>query len=323
MNKKLLATLAISILALPAAAQGALQLPLRWHEAVQQKVDQVSFDRAMTTLNKSLVLQIPVTKQFFDRDSMEADIPTSETAQYRKLQNVHTYHSTTGCKAYVLDEHWVMAGGTCLWNGCHTIEFTDKSGKFATGLVEPNPAEKALYINGKAITWKDNLFIQPREHQAPHVILVRVPAAASTSLHLNSWPKINVLAFKTQSPLNLKGGQFYINTAHFGLNTNFKRNLLPNSVATMVTLQDNLGDLSGVSTDPLAYLKNNRLRWLGVNMGVTELRHNNLLGDWDGKPSNDYFTFTAQDAQFIKDTISKHDPAAWKRIEARKGLEIW
>lgn len=322
MNKLLLAVFAVSMFTVPACAQGALQIPDRWQEALTQKTAYATFDRAMQTLKKTLLLTIPVTKQFFDKDGMEADIPSAETVQYRKLQNAQTYPSTTGCKAYVLDEHWAMAGGTCLWNGRHTIQFTDKSGEFSTGLVEPNPAQKNLKLNSTAIAWKENLFIQPHDYEYPHIILVRVPQAASTTLHLERYPKMNVLAFSQKQPLDLKGGDFYIHSSRYNLNAVRKRELTEGSVSTVISLQDKWSDLSGVSTDPLVYVKQGHIHWVGVNMGVTELRYNNLLGDWDGKPSNDYFTFTAQDAQFIKETISKHDPAAWKRIEARKGLEI-
>lgn len=322
MNKLLLAVFAVSMFTVPACAQSALQLPDNWQEALKQKTDSATFEYAMKTLKKPLLLTIPVTKQFFDKDSMEAEIPSQETVQYRKLQNVQTYPSTTGCKAYVLDEHWVMAGGTCLWNGRHTIAFTDKSGTFATGLVEPNPAQKDLKINATAIAWKQNLFVQPHDYDYPHIILVRVPQAASAALHLERYPKINVWAFAQQQPLDLKGGDFYIHSSRYNLNAVCKRTLEAGSVSTLITLQEDWADLSGVSTDPLVYIKQGNLHWLGVNTGVTKLHYNDLLGDWDGKPSSDYFAFTAKDVQFIKETISKHDPAAWKRIEKRKGLEI-
>ena len=322
MNKKIVTVFAVVALSLPAIAQGALQLPACWQDAIKQKVDYSTFNYSIKTLEKSLLLTIPVTKQFFDKDSDAAQIPFQETAQYRQLTNVETYPSIAGCKAYALDDHWVVAGGTCLWNGRHTVEFNDKSDIFATGLVEPNPAEENLQINGTAITWKDNLFIQPHEHQVPHIILVRVPANTGLSRRLQRWPKINILAFKHATPADLKDGKFYINSARYGLNVVRERSLEPNPVSTTVTLQDKRGELSGVSTDPLAYMKKGHLYWIGVNDGITHLRYGNLLGDWDGKTSNKYFCFTPDDAAFIKQTISSHDPAAWQRIEQRKGLEI-
>ena len=322
MNKKVLTVFAVTLLAVPACAQQTgTFMPKHWQDALKQKVDYSTFDYSIKTLEKPLLLTIPVTKQFFEIDSHAADIPFPETAQYRQLKDVETYPSLAGCKAYALDQNWVIAGGTCLWNGRHTIEFNDKSDEYATGLVEPNPAEKNLQINGTAIAWKNNLFIQPHEHQVPHVILVRVPANTSMSRRLQNWPKINILAFEHVTPADLKGGKFYINSARYGLNVVRERSLAE-AVSTSVTVQDKLGELSGVSTDPLAYMNAGRLRWIGVNEGITHLRYGNLLGDWDGETSNKYFCFTPEDITFIKQTISKYDPAAWQRIEKRKGLEI-
>ncbi len=322
MNKKVLAAFAVIILALPACAQGALQLPTRWQEAVKQKVEYSTFESAMNILGKPLLLTLPVTKQYFDMDDYGADIPFNETASYRKLSHVQTYPSTTGCKAYALDEHWIVAGGTCLWNGRHNIEFTDRSGIFATGLVELDASRQNLFVNGTAIAWKNNLFVQPHENQVPHVILVRIPADTSLARSLKKRMKINIAVFEHLTPAGLVNGDFYINTARFGLNVNRQRTIHQVSDG-VVTLQDRMGDLSGVSTDPLAYIKYGQLHWIGVNQGITNLRYNNLASDWDGETSNDYFYFTKQDADFIKGTISAHDPAAWQRIEQRKGLEIW
>ena len=322
MNKLLLAVFAVSMFTVPACAQGALQLPPHWQDALKQQVSTSTFQHAMTTLGKPLLLTIPVTKQYFLRNSSEAEIPFNETARYRQITNAETYPSTAGCKAYALDEHWVLAGGTCLWNGRHNIEFTDKSGAFATGLVEPDPARKDLQINGSKIPWANHLFIQPHEHQVPHVILVHVPESSSLSRRLKNWPKINVYAFQTKTPAFLQGGDFYIHTARFGLNLARKRTLERVNTSKTVTLKNETGDLSGVSTDPLMFMSHGQLHWVGANNGITNLRYGNLLGDWDGETSNEYFYFTAQDAQFIKETILRHDPVAWLRIEARKGLEI-
>ena len=325
MNKKVLTVFAVTLLAVPACAQQTgTFMPKHWQDALKQKVDYSTFENSINTLSKPLLLIIPVTKQYFYTDGPEADIPFTHTARYRQLETVETYPSQAGCKAYVLDEHWVMAGATCLWNGRHTVEFTDKSGKFATGLVEPNTEKKNLFINGTAITWKNNLFVQPHAQQAPHVILVRVPESTSLGKHLKKWPKINILAFEKNTPQDLvlwPNGHFYINTARFGLNVNRQRTIQKVENGT-VTLQDRSGDLSGVSTDPLAYIQNGQLHWVGVNQGITKLYYGNLANDWDGQTSNDYFYFTKDDADFIKNTISKYDPAAWQRIEKRKGLEI-
>ncbi len=323
MNKKLIIAALLITFNLPAASQGALQLPPHWQEALKQKVSTSLFERTMKTLDKSLLLTIPVTKQYFATDGYEASIPFTQTAQYRQLNGVDAYPSTAGCKAYALDEHWVMAGGTCLWNGRHTIDFTPRSATaiFATGLVELDASKKDLQLNGVKIPWANNLFIQPREYQAPHVILVRVPESSALARRLKNTPKISVYAFEHTTPANLQDGDFYINTARFGFNANRQRTV-KNVSDGVVTLQDHTGDLSGVSTDPLAFIKHGQLRWIGVNQGITNLRYGNLAGDWDGETSNNYFYFNKADADFIKNTISTYDPAAWQRIEARKGLEI-
>ena len=326
MNKKILAVCTLVTASFPVLAQGPLQLPKHWQETIQQKVSVSEFNNSINLLGESLLLAIPVTKQYFPKYSEGTEIPYYETAHYRELEGtVDTYPSTTGCKAYALDDHWVMAGGTCLWNGRHTVDFTPSSATevFYTGLVALDPTKENLKINGGKISWKNNLFIQPREHKVPHVILVRVPENTAPAWLLKKKAKINILAFKNSTPTDLQGGYFYINSARFGLNGTHKRTLQSNQTTLgIVTIEDNFGSISGVSTDPLAYIKNGQMRWIGVNQGITELRYGNLAGDWDGKPSNEYFYFNEEDANFIKDTISKHDPAAWQRIEERGGLEI-
>lgn len=331
MNKKILAVLTTIAVSLPAVAQGPLQLPKNWKEALQQKVNSTTFDNALNALDKFLLLTIPVTKQYFPQVYGHlGTLSTDDAASYRQLQQefaeIKTYPSTAGCKAYALDEHWVMAGATCIWTGGHMLNFdpysSDDTEKFFTGLVEPNPNVKDLKINKEQIPWQANLFIQPREHKAPHVILVRVPENTSLASLLKRQPKINILAFKNTTPADLQGGEFYINSARFGINATHKRTLTPQQTKSGVVTLKERTSISGVSTDPLAYIKAGKMRWVGVNQGVTELRYNNLAGNWDGKPSNEYFYFNEEDAHFIKETISQHDPAAWQRIEARKGLEI-
>ena len=119
MNKKLLATWVVSVLSLPAIAQGSLQLPKNWQDAIQQQVSVVEFNNTLEVLEKSIVLTIPVTKQYFSFDIAKTElIPSYDTLSYRELsqkypEEVKTYPSTAGCTAYALDEHWVMAGGTC------------------------------------------------------------------------------------------------------------------------------------------------------------------------------------------------------------------
>ena len=324
MNKKVLIALTITLLSFPVCAQTTgTFMPKHWQEALEERMNYATFEHAMGSLEKPLLLTIPVTKQFFSKNDMANFINYANTAEFRKLDKTETYPSTAGCKAFVLDEHWVIAGGTCLWNGRHTIEFTDKSGKFATGLVEPDATRKNVKIDGHSIALDNNLFVQPHETKVPHVILVRVPASSGLYKQLQRWPKVNILAFDKSSPTTLKNGTFYINTARFGLNTVRKRSLSSKTKSTSIVLQDKKGELSGVSTDPLMYLQKGKLYWIGVNEGITNLRYNNLLGDWDGEISNSYFSFNTQDMTFIKDTISKVDPTAWERIVKRNGIEIW
>ena len=319
MNKHILTAFLLSALALPGTAQ---LMPPHWQDALHQNVAYGVFARSMKILEHPLLLTIPVTKQYFDKNSYAADISYENTAQYRQLSSqeiIGTYPSTAGCKAYALDDHWVMAGATCLWNGRHTIDLTPSSAStiFATGLVEPDASKENLYVNGSAINWKDNLFIQPRENKLPHIILVRIPASTTIGRRLQRMDKINIQAFDITTPTQLTGGDFYINTARFGLNTVRKRSLTGQAANGKVTVKDSSTDLSGVSTDPLTYIKAGEITWVGVNDGITNLRYSNLAGDWDGETSNDYFYFTKEDVEFIKQTISICDPAAWQRIEKR------
>ena len=281
MNKKLLAAFVFLAVSLPSCAQDTgTFMPKHWQTAIEQKTTQATFENVIKTLEKPLTLVIPITKQFFDKNGYEAEISFNQTEALRKLEGVQVYPSTVGCKAYVLDEHWIMAGATCLWNGRHNITFTDRSGEYATGLVEPDTNRENLKINEVAIPWKNNLFVQPHETEVPHVILVRVPQDSKLSKRLQNWPKINVLAFNKTIPEILTNGKFYVNSARFGLNSVSARIVLPDHVNDGDVKVVDGWNFSGLSTDPLAYVEKGKLHWIAVNRGIMEARYNNLLGDW-------------------------------------------
>jgi len=264
-------------------------------------------------VKKHFTLKIPVTKQFFPKFNHPCAEIEPEDSERLAACKAEVFPTTTACKAYALNDSWILAGGTCVWNGRHNVEMANL--EYKTGLVEQDNS-RPLKIDRTEIPVQNNLFIQPHAKSFPHVILVRVPKQyTSLTARLHAAPKMRILTFAQSNPFKLLQGTFFIHTARFGTNKIFQRTLLADSLKDgYVSVQEKASDFAGTSTDPLVFLRNGKLYWIGVNEGVTEVSYGNLLGDQHARTSAKYFYFTKKDKQFIEQTISEHDPQSWQEI---------
>jgi len=269
-------------------------------------------ENSLEPLKQYFTLQIPVTKQFFQESDVCTNVSPENTRDLRNCP-AERFTSATGCKAYALNEHWLLAGATCFWNGRHNVEIDNL--EYKTGLVQAD-ASRPLKIAETEIPLKNNLFVQPHENFFPHVILVHVPNGyPQLTERLRNTPKMRILTFSQSNPFKLLQGAFFIHTSRLGTDNISQHTLLADSLKNgAVTVEEKSSGLSGTSTDPLAFLRNDKLYWLGINEGVTEIPYGNLAGKWKSHPSADYFYFTEADKQFIEDTIFTKDPQSWQAI---------
>ena len=305
--KKYIALLTLTLTAvLPIQAQYLLSSEehAELNAAVRRAVEQRDKIQATVTVN------IPITKQYFTDQNDQIDFANS--MQYRTSNQVPTYKSTVGCKAYALDDHWLIAGAVCLWNGRHHIHVDGKN--YLTGLVSEDFSRQAQ-INNTSFPLEGHVFVQPRFTLLPHLLLVRVPENSELASTVKNMPKINILGLTTTSPMDLKGGSFHVNTSRFGWDAERFRSLQAfNKQTRVVTIREFFDDLASLSNDPLLYAFNGKIYWMGVNKGVMKTYPD---FKWDGQPSKAFVVFNNSDLDFIKRTILEQDPAAWPGIAPR------
>lgn len=308
-----LAIMMLSIMVLPSQAQ--YLITKEENAALNAQIKRAAANQ--TKIQATLTVEIPVTKQYLT-DSAHNKIDFSDSAYYRTLRHVPTYQSSVGCKAYALDDHWLIAGAACLWNGRHAVRLKGKN--YPTGLVEEDLSKIYLEVDGIQVPMSNNLFVEPRFTLLPHLLLVRVPQDSKLADIVKDMPKIHILSLSHINPLFLKTGSFYVNTSRFGLNASRLRRLDSyNAATTTITIRENFDDLASLSNDPLLYVSQDTVYWIGINKGIMVTFPNR---NWDGQPSKNFVTFNNWDIDFIQRTITRQDPQAWPRIAPRLHKEI-
>lgn len=228
-----------------------------------------------------------------------------------------------GCKAYVLDKHWLIMGSACLYPEIQRSEVAKD------GFVMLQPEGK----DGHWFSLAPNLSHQ-RNQQVfynSNLILLsfRSPEGPAEYRqfyqHLADSPKVNLLAFKSQEKFQdfvLKKHTYYVNTSRFGSNTVVKRKAARISSNYLIKIRESRTDWASLSTDPL-FVSTSRTYLVGTNQGTTlpsKKSYNPQSGgnlDWDGQPSKKFRFFSNKDVQFIKQTLLKKDPDAWTRVQER------
>lgn len=268
-----------------------------------------------------------------DREVLAAQAMNSFFVVGFPLISTTSLHKVTGCKAYAIDEHWLLMGAACLYEPAKIKEketfSLDPDGMV---ILQRNGYNKDSYSLRKNLNGKRDLEV----FVGDNIVLLKFDPkqggdkyAAFCEL-LQTAPKINILAFNKTTPENVPG-TFKIHTARFGVNGLRERqlkNVYP--AEELFTFQEKRKDLSGTSTDP-AFLTNapdlanqapgirQNTYWMGVNTAPTVWGEakGSAPTTWDGKPGPYYHYFTLKDVEFIKKTLSKQDPAASKRVKER------
>ena len=234
------------------------------------------------------------------------------TEHGRPAENDTLDHLTStlsmSCKAYALDEHWLILAGTCTkamqailatrWHNSYygdseafSIQiseyFSDRTIGMMTenGLINDVKTHMA-YNDRLLLIWNDEA-----EHRAPFV---------------------NVLA--TASPYYLQFLQDHkhtlkIHTARFGSNRPFRRKIRPGTICeNHFQLDEDWTDLSGTYTDPLFVIN---------PAGNEFLTAFNNAVQFFNVTSDTWYGLTYVDLLFIKVTVQKYRPQDWARIKTR------
>ena len=229
------------------------------------------------------------------------------------LIEVGPFKADLACKAYALDNNWLILAGTCMH---YSPDPVDRYGvryteRLERKVISPFKTEKfAIPANNYAtnnnimLLWADN---------------------EKMSAALKAVPKVKVLAVSSPDTLFTFSAKnpFKINTARFGSNAIKTRRLKSQSAnGKMFQLEEGLTDLSGTATDPIfLMMPNNREFLAGYNNGimnyVLQLTFDDIFRTFDGKRSPNYFSLTLEDLNFIKRTVQEQRPEDWNHIKNR------
>lgn len=138
-------------------------------------------------------------------------------------------------------------------------------------------------------------------------------------------PFVNVLA--ASSPKQLftlsKTHQVQINTARYGKDAVRTREFDDNSASgNYFKLDESWTQLSGTATDPLFLINSDKNEFLaGYNNGYLHYNYlltlNDFFFQFDGLPSDTWYSLSLEDLHFIRATVQAHRPQDWPLIKTR------
>ena len=204
-----------------------------------------------------------------------------------------------GCKAYALDKNWLLIAGTC----------ADPMDTYDELRGRMTPTSHEIYSYNKNVSLDYN-------HR---VMLVWTDGAAPLKA-----PFIKVLATSTPKQLFTLNATHTvkINTSRWGTNAVRERNLKTGSITTKGDKQyfqlENKG-MSGTATDPLFLIAPDSNEFLaGYNAGIVDYTsHPYGWHPWEGTRSDNWYTLTLEDLEFIKNTVQTNRPQDWNAIRTR------
>ncbi len=202
-----------------------------------------------------------------------------------------------GCKAYALSKNWLLIAGTC---AAPKATYDD-----LRGWVQPT-AHGIYSYQGDSLDYNKRVMLvwtNSAKYQAPFVKVL----ATSTPKQLFTLSATHIVK---------------INTSRWATNAVRERKLKTGSITTKGDKQyfqlENKG-MSGTATDPLFLIAPDANEFLaGYNAGVVDYTsHPYGLVSWLGLRSDNWYTLTLEDLEFIKDTVQANRPQDWNAIRTR------
>ncbi|MBR3631932.1 MAG: hypothetical protein IKN49_02555 [Elusimicrobiaceae bacterium] len=217
-----------------------------------------------------------------------------------------TFEADIFCKAYPLDAHWLVVADTCLNVSDEDIFSEGDHNSIQRQRVEESLKDmgtRSIYRNGNLMLIRLN----EETYTAPYVHLLAVDSPAT----LFALGRIN---------------EIKINTSRFAAfkdhirSRKFKKN---SADGNFFQLDEGMLDLSGTATDPLFMIadKENHEVLAAYNQGkisyALQISANDTFHTSTTLTSPDWKILTKNDLEFVKQTISKQEPAAWEQVKKR------
>ncbi len=219
-------------------------------------------------------------------------------------ENFGPYMADLACKAYALDEHWLLVAATCM-----------------------RPTQSDLWQVG------DHLFLQRHSRQSFWPDQTPFENYRENKRIMLVWqekpiyqaPFVKVLAVSSPKTLIAMGGNgvLKINTGRFGTDAVRTRTPDVNSVrGNTLRLKQIPGQLTGTATDPLFFINRQKNEFVvGYNNGSLDYWYAISLADvfrtFNGLSSHIWYTLTKNDLLFIQKTVQTYRPQDWQRIKTR------
>lgn len=217
-----------------------------------------------------------------------------------------TFEADIFCKAYPLDVHWLVVADTCL-----NVSDEDIFSKGDHNSIQRQRVEESLKNAGTRSIYRNG-----------NLMLIRLNEGAYTA------PYVHLLAVDSPAKLFALGrtNEIKINTSRLTL---FKDHIRSRTFKTdsadgdFFQLDEGKFDLSGTATDPLFVIsaKEKHEVLAAYNQGeityALQISENDIFHTSTTNPSPDWQTLTQNDLEFVKQTISKQEPAAWDRVKKR------
>lgn len=260
----------------------------------------VSSQKLEQAVSSKASAAVPTNKDAI-KGNLRVDFPISEYF-YDGLrdQDNGPFDADIACKAYALDEHWLILSGTCM-------RYYDSGDIREVGDHE--------YIERHGRTFRENI----NHAENDNVMLIWNSTGGFKA------PFVNVLA--TDSPNQLftlsANHTVKINTARHGRNAIRTRKLKTGSVSgKYFKLDESWTDLSGTATDPLFLISQNGNEFLaGYNNGIIsyalQMTIDDIFHTFDGQTSDEWFSLSKEDLNFIKRIVQQERPKDWARIKNR------
>ncbi len=258
---------------------------------------EASADELAARIDRGVERALRIVKTDNNRGAMK----NHQTVKFRVWDYEHlTTHSQyvayeIGCKAYVLDSHWLIVNSTCI----------QAQNKLATNPLFHVDGHTLVPLQ-EGMAWEEGLRISLLWHPKP----------------IYTGPFVKVLA--TFSPERLvalahEGYELWINTSRLGLDFIRRRDVLASSIlGNLFHLDQNTFQLKGAALDPLFVISPEQNEFMvAYNAGYITYKASLRIRSWQEHKSSTWYNLDKYDLEFIKKTVLQHRPQDWPRIKQR------